>query len=95
VAPPGGLRRTVERRPDLAAVPPTDEEARWLAELRHEAVMTTACSSERSDIMDAISVVEAGMLKRDRGGFRPGDTVCAHVKIVEGEPERVQIFGAS
>ncbi|MBI4011160.1 MAG: tRNA (guanosine(37)-N1)-methyltransferase TrmD [Candidatus Rokubacteria bacterium] len=31
------LRRTVERRPDLlAAVPPTDEEARWLAELRHE-----------------------------------------------------------
>ncbi len=42
--------------------------------------------------MDAISVVEAGMLKRDRGGFRPGDTVRVHVKIVEGEKERVQIF---
>jgi tRNA (guanine37-N1)-methyltransferase len=29
------LRRTVERRPDLlAGVPPTDEEKRWLAELR-------------------------------------------------------------
>jgi large subunit ribosomal protein L19 len=42
--------------------------------------------------MDAISVVEAGMLKRDRGGFAPGDTVRVHVKVVEGEKERVQIF---
>ncbi|HLE42963.1 MAG TPA: 50S ribosomal protein L19 [Methylomirabilota bacterium] len=42
--------------------------------------------------MDAISVVEAGMLKRDRGGFRPGDTVRVHVKVVEGEKERVQVF---
>jgi large subunit ribosomal protein L19 len=42
--------------------------------------------------MDAISVVEAGTLKRDRGGFRPGDTVRVHVKVVEGEKERVQIF---
>ncbi len=42
--------------------------------------------------MDAISIVEAGMLKRDRGGFRPGDTVRVHVKVVEGEKERVQIF---
>jgi large subunit ribosomal protein L19 len=42
--------------------------------------------------MDAISVVEAGMLKRDRGEFAPGDTVRVHVKVVEGEKERVQIF---
>jgi large subunit ribosomal protein L19 len=42
--------------------------------------------------MDAISVVEAGMLKRDRGGFRPGDTVRVHVKVVEGEKERTQLF---
>ena len=42
--------------------------------------------------MDAISVVEAATLKRDRGGFRPGDTVRVHVKVVEGEKERVQIF---
>ncbi len=32
------LRRTVERRPDLlTGVPPTDEEKRWLAELREDA----------------------------------------------------------
>jgi large subunit ribosomal protein L19 len=42
--------------------------------------------------MDAISVVEAPMLKKDRDGFRPGDTVRVHVKVVEGEKERVQVF---
>jgi large subunit ribosomal protein L19 len=41
---------------------------------------------------DAIAVVEAGMLKRDRGTFAPGDTVRVHVKVIEGEKERVQIF---
>ena len=48
--------------------------------------------TEWSDVMDAISVVEAGTLKRDRGQFAPGDTVRVHVKVVEGEKERVQIF---
>ena len=41
---------------------------------------------------DAIALVEAGMLKRDRGGFAPGDTVRVHVKVIEGEKERVQVF---
>src|SRR5262245_18059905 len=41
---------------------------------------------------DAIAVVEAGMLKRDRGSFAPGDSVRVHVKVIEGEKERVQIF---
>jgi large subunit ribosomal protein L19 len=42
--------------------------------------------------MNAIVTVEAAMLKRDRGGFAPGDTVRVHVKVVEGEKERVQVF---
>jgi large subunit ribosomal protein L19 len=42
--------------------------------------------------MDAIAVIEAGMLKRDRGAFAPGDTVRVHVRVVEGEKERVQVF---
>ncbi len=42
--------------------------------------------------MDAISAVEAGIVKRDRGAFVPGDTVRVHVKVVEGEKERVQVF---
>jgi len=41
---------------------------------------------------DAVAIVEAGMLKRDRGGFAPGDTVRVHVKVIEGEKERVQVF---
>jgi large subunit ribosomal protein L19 len=42
--------------------------------------------------MDAIAVVEAGLLKRGRDAFAPGDTVRVHVKVVEGEKERVQVF---
>ena len=41
---------------------------------------------------DAIAVVEASALKRDRGAFVPGDSVRVHVKVIEGEKERVQIF---
>jgi len=42
--------------------------------------------------MDAIRVVEAGQLKKDRGGFVPGDTVRVQVKVIEGEKERTQAF---
>ncbi|HSB41789.1 MAG TPA: 50S ribosomal protein L19 [Methylomirabilota bacterium] len=42
--------------------------------------------------MEAIRIVEAGDLKKDRGGFRPGDTVKVMVKVVEGEKERLQAF---
>ena len=41
---------------------------------------------------DAIAVVEASALKRDRGAFAPGDSVRVHVKVIEGEKERVQVF---
>jgi large subunit ribosomal protein L19 len=42
--------------------------------------------------MDAIRLVEAGQLKKDRHGFTPGDTVRVHVRVVEGEKERTQLF---
>jgi large subunit ribosomal protein L19 len=42
--------------------------------------------------MDAIRIVEAGQLKKDRQGFDPGDQVRVHVKVVEGEKERTQVF---
>jgi large subunit ribosomal protein L19 len=42
--------------------------------------------------MDAIRLVEAGQLKKDRDGFEPGDTVRVHIRVVEGEKERTQIF---
>ncbi len=42
--------------------------------------------------MDAIRVVEAGQLRKDRTGFGPGDTVRVQVKVIEGEKERIQAF---
>lgn len=42
--------------------------------------------------MDAIRLVEAGQLKKDRNGFGPGDTVRVQVRVVEGEKERIQAF---
>jgi large subunit ribosomal protein L19 len=42
--------------------------------------------------MDAIRLVEAGQLRQDRNGFDAGDTVRVHVKVIEGEKERVQVF---
>jgi large subunit ribosomal protein L19 len=42
--------------------------------------------------MEPIRIVEAGQLKRDRGGFDPGDTVRVSVKVIEGEKERLQAF---
>lgn len=42
--------------------------------------------------MDAIRLVEAAQIRKDRDGFGPGDTVRVHARIVEGEKERTQIF---
>ena len=42
--------------------------------------------------MEAIRIVEAGHLRKDRGGFGSGDTVKVSVKVVEGEKERIQAF---
>ncbi|MBI2217529.1 MAG: 50S ribosomal protein L19 [Candidatus Rokubacteria bacterium] len=42
--------------------------------------------------MDAIRLVEAAQLRKDRNGFGPGDTVRVHVRVVEGEKERTQVF---
>jgi len=42
--------------------------------------------------MDAIRLIEAAQMKKDRGGFAPGDTVRVQVKVVEGEKERIQAF---
>ena len=42
--------------------------------------------------MDAIQLVEAAQLKKDRQGFQPGDQVRVQVKVIEGEKERLQVF---
>ncbi len=42
--------------------------------------------------MDAVELVEREQLRTDLEAFRVGDTVKVHVRIVEGEKERVQSF---
>ena len=42
--------------------------------------------------MNIISVLEQEQLRNDIPEFRPGDTVKAHVKVVEGNRERIQVF---
>jgi len=42
--------------------------------------------------MDALKITEAGQLKENVPEFAVGDTVRVHVKIREGERERIQAF---
>ena len=42
--------------------------------------------------MKAIETVEQGHLKAERPTMRSGDTVRVHVKVREGEKERIQVF---
>lgn len=42
--------------------------------------------------MDALKIMTEGMLKEERPNINIGDIVKVHVKIREGERERIQIF---
>ena len=42
--------------------------------------------------MNRTDVVERPFLRDDLPDFRPGDTVRLHVRVVEGERERIQVF---
>ena len=42
--------------------------------------------------MDIIRKIEQDNMRMDMPAFRSGDTVKVHLRIVEGEKERIQIF---
>ena len=42
--------------------------------------------------MDKMKLVEAMHLKSDLQDFNPGDTVNIHVRVIEGDKERIQQF---
>lgn len=42
--------------------------------------------------MNLLNAVEQEQLRKDIPQFQPGDTVKAHVKVVEGNRERIQVF---
>ncbi len=42
--------------------------------------------------MDKMKLVEATQLKSDIPSFKPGDTLNVHVRVIEGDKERIQQF---
>lgn len=42
--------------------------------------------------MNVIDTIESQQLKTDRPTFRAGDTLKVHVRITEGDKERIQVF---
>lgn len=42
--------------------------------------------------MNPIEAIEREQLRDDIPDFKPGDSVRVHVKVVEGEKERIQVF---
>ena len=42
--------------------------------------------------MDKLKLVEATQLQANIPNFRPGDTINVHVKVKEGDKERIQEF---
>ncbi len=42
--------------------------------------------------MNKMDLVAASQLKSDVPAFNPGDTVAVHVKVIEGDKERIQVF---
>jgi large subunit ribosomal protein L19 len=45
-----------------------------------------------ADVMNVLDMVEKRQLRTDIPAFKPGDTIKVHVKIKEGDKERIQIF---
>jgi large subunit ribosomal protein L19 len=46
----------------------------------------------RQDEMHTLDTVDASSLRTDIPDFRPGDTLKVHVRVVEGNRSRVQVF---
>jgi large subunit ribosomal protein L19 len=42
--------------------------------------------------MNVIDMVEGRQLRSDIPAFKPGDTLRVHVRITEGEKQRIQVF---
>jgi large subunit ribosomal protein L19 len=42
--------------------------------------------------MNTLDALDADSLRDDIPGFRPGDTVKVHVRVIEGNRSRIQVF---
>lgn len=42
--------------------------------------------------MNKVDLIATDQLREDISDFSPGDTVAVHVKVIEGDKERIQVF---
>jgi len=56
------------------------------------ACRSTNPSTRTDETMNTLDALEAQSLRDDIPSFRPGDTVKVHVRVIEGNRERVQVF---
>lgn len=56
-----------------------------------QALLTSGSCVERT-MSNLIDEINAASLRDDVPAFRPGDTLKVHVRVVEGNRERVQVF---
>ena len=47
---------------------------------------------DRGDPMNVVETIEREQLKSNIPAFKAGDTVRVHVRVIEGEKERIQVF---
>src|SRR5919112_883855 len=53
---------------------------------------TSHCQNMRTAAMNTLDALDAASLRDDIPTFRPGDTVKVHVRVVEGNRSRIQVF---
>lgn len=55
-------------------------------------VRTSVVEGGDISMNNIIREIEKEQLKNDIPAFRPGDTLRVHVKVIEGQRERIQVF---
>lgn len=45
--------------------------------------------------MDVIAAMTENQVRKDIPDFRPGDSIDVHVRVIEGDKERIQVFSGT
>jgi large subunit ribosomal protein L19 len=57
--------------------------------------MTVTCGAGRFEMNQLITAIDSESLRDNIPVFRPGDSVRVHVKVVEGNRSRIQVFAGA
>src|SRR5690349_16112166 len=84
-----GLRRRA-LRPGVAATDSDGRSSRCLH--RTSSTALDLSQNTRTAAMNTLDALDADSLRDDIPDFRPGDSVKVHVRVVEGNRSRIQVF---